>query len=126
MSNQQPFIGGLIAGKVAGKVIDGIVDRLVAHKNIPVTRRDAPKVREVVTQEVKEYTENATNNEPWYRSRVLIGGFGALMVQTGNIVVMLTDDVPNSMEDYWGQIAVMVPILFAIYGRLATRKPLGR
>ena len=48
------------------------------------------------------------------------------MVQTGNIVVMLTDDVPNSMEDYWGQIAVMVPILFAIYGRLATRKPLGR
>lgn len=126
MSNQQPFIGGLIAGKIAGKVIDNVVDRLVAHKSIPVTRRDATKVREVVVEEVQEHIENVTNNEPWYRSRVLLGSFGALLVQSGNIVVMLTDDVPNSLEDYWGQIAVMAPILFAIYGRLATRKPLGR
>lgn len=126
MSNQQPFLGGLIAGKIAGKVIDNVVDRLVAHKGIPVTRRDAPVVRGALREELQEHIENATNNEPWFRSRVLLGSFGALLVSAGNVLQMFTDDVPNSMEDYWGQVAIVVPILFAIYGRLATRKPLGR
>lgn len=126
----QPLIGGMVIGHIVDRVVGKALDRVAASPSLSLEKKDVNVVRDAVVKDVVDEVgavfENHNNREPWYRSRVLLGSYGAAMVATGNLLQMLADDVPDSLEDYWMQISVIVGIGFAIYGRLSSGKALGR
>jgi hypothetical protein len=104
--------------------------------SVPVANSAAPQVAREVTDAVKPLIENATNSEPWYRSRVYIGliaaGLGAIAqhfgVQiSGADVQLVTDSIPELMQ-LGGSIFEVLGLLYATYGRVvgASKPALGK
>ena len=122
------IVGGLIIGKIVDKAVDIALGRIVASKNIAVTSKEAPAIKEAVVKEVVERVEpvvqNITNKGPLYKSRVFLGTLFAALAAVAQIGTMYTDDVPNSVDEYMTQIAIIVPVLYAMYGRIVNKKPL--
>ncbi len=113
----------VIFGEVFGKVLD-----TVSKPSVPVDPGNEREVAKAVTEKIAPIVVNATNNEPWYQSRVILG---ALVAIVGSILgafgIVLDDDTRN-------QIIVLIPTvistfgaIYALYGRIfgGTKKPLG-
>lgn len=121
-------IGGLVIGKLVSTAVDVALGRIAKSRYNPVTDKDVPALKEILVKEVTERVEpvvqNANNQEPLYKSRVMLGAVSAAIVAIGNIGVMYTDGVANTPNDYLTQVAVIVPVFYAIYGRIVNKKPL--
>lgn len=124
------LIGSLISKFLIKSAVEKVLTEAVKSPNIPISKGATAPVAEAVatkiTAEVNSIIENQTNQEPWYRSRVLLGSFSALMIAVGSLVQMLSDGEPNHFSDYWAQVVIIAPIMFAIYGRLFAGKAVGR
>lgn len=111
------------------KLVETALDRFIDNTPTQMQKQEVPVARDAVVREVEREVDaivkNATNNEPWYKSRVLLGSFFSLTASAASIAVMLLDDVPNSFDDYYLQLSVIAGTAMAIYGRLATVKPIG-
>ena len=119
-------IGGLVIGKIVDKAVDAALEKVLGGSRLSKNVKEAAKkevVREVV-EKVEPVVQNANNQEPLYKSRVMVGTVGAILVATGNIIVMYTDDVPNDINDYMVQLGVIIPAIYAVYGRIVNKKPL--
>lgn len=125
----QKFLGPIIAATIVEKVVGAVLERLAKSKDVSLTKKDVPVVREAVTQEVtKEYNsriEHATNNEPAIKSRVVQGSAGTIILAITGVVQMWFDGIPNTPADYMPHVGVIATALWAIYGRLRARKPVG-
>jgi hypothetical protein len=117
-----------------GKVFDRTLET-VLKPSVPVPDSAAPQVAHEVTSAVKPIIENATNSEPWYKSRIYIGlivaGVGAIAqhfgVQvSGSDLKLITDSVPELIQ-LVGSAAELIGILYATYGRIvgASKPPIG-
>jgi hypothetical protein len=127
MSTKQGFVGTAVVSVLVGKAVDAAVTRLSQDKSVPLDSRYAKDViADRVAVEVDEYVKNQTNAEPLYRSRVVLGSVGAAMVAVGSIVQMYFDDRPNDINEYLTHVGVLVPIFYAIYGRVWAAKALGK
>ncbi|WP_172125303.1 hypothetical protein [Devosia sp. 919] len=103
---------------------------------MPVSDAAAPHVAREITEAVKPVLVNATNSEPWYRSRIYIGliaaGVGAVAqhfgVQiSGADVQLVTNSIPELVQ-LGGSIFEVLGLLYAAYGRVvgASKPALGK
>lgn len=114
-----------------GKVFDRTLDTLL-KPSTPVSNASATEVAEKVTAAVQPVIENATNSEPFWKSRIYIGlfvaGVGAIAqhfgVQvSGADIQLISTSIPELVQ-LIGSLAEVVGILYATYGRIVgSRKP---
>lgn len=101
----------------------------------PVDNDNAEKVAEKVTAAVKPIVQNATNGEPWFRSRIYLGliaaGAGAVAQHfgiqvSGSDLQLISNSVPELIQ-LGGSVVEVLGLLYAAYGRIvgASKPPLG-
>lgn len=95
--------------------------------DVPVNNADAHQIAERVAQQVAPIIVNQTNQEPWFRSRVIWGSIVAIL---GGVLQLYgysfnADDQAMAV-DLIGQGITFAGTLFALYGRLVAKKPLGQ
>lgn len=110
-------------------IVDKIFDRLVKDPYIPVSPVDEtitkPEIEKVVTEELKPVIEHLTNNEPWYKSRVM---WGSILGIAGGLVTIgthLANGIPIDTANYGPPAASIVGGVGAILGRFFAKKPIG-
>lgn len=118
----------MLVESIFAQVFTKVLDR-VLKDDVPVAPADAQQVAQAVTKEVAPIVVNATNSEPWYRSRIYLGllvaALGMLGSATGYFVI------PGEEIDSIVSIITMAMelggVAYATYGRMvgATKKPLG-
>lgn len=120
---------------IVGQVFTRTLDTLL-KPSTPVNNSQAEHVAKQVTEAVKPVIENATNSEPWYRSRIYVGlivaGIGAIAQHFGvNVsgadIQLVTSSIPELVQ-LVGSLAEVVGLLYAAYGRIvgASKAPLGK
>lgn len=108
----------------------------VQKPSVPVAPGDEQRVAYEVEKAIKPIVVNATNSEPWFRSRIYIGlitaGVGAIAqhfgVQiSGADIQLVTNSVPEVVQAV-GTVMEAIGLLVALYGRIrgASLKPLGQ
>ncbi len=128
-----------LAEALGGMIFNRVLDTLL-KPDVPVENSKAEKVAAEITREIraeiKPVVENATNAEPWYRSRIYIGliaaGLGAIAQQfgvqvSGEDIQLVTNSIPEIVQAI-GTLAEIGGLLYAAYGRwVGSRKaPLGK
>ena len=124
-----------IAEAIGSMIFSRVLDTLLKPE-VPVSDVYAEKVAAQITKEVAPVVENATNSEPWYRSRIYLGliaaGLGAIAQQfgvqvSGEDIQLVTNSVPEIVQAV-GTIMEVAGLLYAAYGRwVGSRKaPLGQ
>lgn len=113
---------------IFGQVFDRVLDT-VKKPSVPVTAGDERTVAVAVAKELAPIVENATNSEPWHKSRIfrglIVAGAGYLGSKIG--LVIGEGDVTVIIE----AVAAIVEaggVLYAAYGRIvgSFKKPLGK
>lgn len=117
-------MGNTLASILLGKIFDKTMETLL-KPSTPVSEASAPEVAYKVTEAVKPIVENATNSEPWYKSRIYLG---LLISGVGIFGSRFGINIPGSEIDSIVTIVLQVMevggLLFATYGRLVgTSKP---
>lgn len=101
--------------------VDEGLKQVVANKNNTVTATDANKASPVVTKEVKEQLkpviENQTNNEPWYKSRIVRGAAGVIATTAYTMFMDWYADGAILPEVLGGYVGIFVTNFYVIYGR---------
>lgn len=93
-----------------------------------VAKDVAPKVEANIAKQVNAVIENATNQEPWYQSRVILGTIvSGLAIVLGLAGYQLDAVDQNSIVSFAIAAAALAGNGYALYGRLIARfkKPLG-
>lgn len=130
MSEPQKFVGTLIAKTALEIAIDKVLKRAAKSPNISLEQRDVAVIREAVKDEAEwelnARVEHVSNAEPFYQSRVSMGSILAVVSAGIAIAQMLTDNVPNTWEEYSPPIGVVAGGLYALYGRWIAKKPFGK
>jgi len=120
---------------IVGQVFSRTLDTLL-KPSTPVNNSQAEQVAHQVTEAVKPVIENATNSEPFWRSRIYIGlivaGLGAIaqhfgVAVSGSDIELITASIPELVQAV-GSLAEIVGLLYAAYGRIvgASKAPLGK
>lgn len=127
-----------VTDKLIDKAVDKAVDKVVQSPSIDVSQKEAAPVRELVSNEVKKsvgaIVEHATNNEPWYRSRVTIGSIVAITspITSRLLSAIIGETVTINAEEQAAITDLLMALIsaigggYSIYGRLIARKPIGR
>lgn len=127
-----------MARTLADMLLDKIFQRTVetlTKPSVPVDDSVAPEVAKKVTQAIKPVVENATNSEPWWKSRIYLGlitaGLGAVAqhfgVQvSGSDLQLITNSIPELIQ-LGGSVLELIGLLYAAYGRIvgASKPPIG-
>lgn len=105
---------------ILAQVIRNEVQKVAADPKTDMTQRDVGKV----VAELAPVIAHATNNEPWYQSRVTIGSIVTIVASVAT-ALGYTVDVPT-----WTQLAILVvpPIAgaaYALWGRWVSTKPVA-
>lgn len=105
-----------------------------AKKNNDLTVKDAKaiapdvayKVQKVANEELIAFKTNLANEEPWYKSRVIIGLAVSLTMKLAIAAGVLTETL-NEEEVTTLILAAVSALgdLYALYGRTVTNKPIG-
>ncbi len=113
--------------QIFGQIFD-VVRSTVEKPSVPVASGAENDVAKAVTEKVAPIIVNATNSEPWYKSRVMLGALVSIVASLLGLFGIVLD------EDTRQQIVVLIPVIistggaiYALYGRIvgATKKPLG-
>ena len=111
-----------LENKIAAAVIE-----TVNKPNVAAQYQAARPIIEAVTDKIGPEIINATNNEPWYQSRVILGSLAA-MVATVLAIFGITFDL-DTQSKVIDLIVVAAPLIgsaYALYGRLTVKKPIGQ
>lgn len=128
-------MGKTIADMIMDKVFSRTLETL-QKPSVPVVNSAAPQVAQEIKEAVKPIIQNATNSEPWYRSRIYLGliaaGVGAIAqhfgVQiSGADLQLVVSSVPELFQ-LGGSILEILGLLYAAYGRAvgASKPALGK
>ncbi len=101
------------------------VREVLIKPSIPVASGDVPQVTAAVTREIAPIVEHATNNEPWYQSRVTIGAVLTLISGIYALATDFADGTPPDVETFTASAGVIAGAILTLYGRWVARKPLG-
>lgn len=114
--------------KIAAAVISTVGD-----PSVPANPAAAAPIINAVTKKITPEIIAATNNEPWYQSRVMWGSIVAIAAPVvapllswviGETVV-ITDEEQEAIASALTAFGAAVGGLLAIYGRFRARKPIG-
>lgn len=110
---------------IAGVVKDAIVE-VAQSKNNKLTVTEAVKLEPKITTSVEEAVapviENLSNNEPWWKSRVLRGAGSVLLGTAATAYLDFTDGTTPDVAAITAYVVTIYGALRVIYGRL-TNKP---
>jgi len=116
--------------KAVNVLIDAITKGAVAaadSKATDTTRADIGVITSKVLSEVAPVVLNATNNEPWYQSRVtlgaILGGVAGLVALAG---WSFPEEVQGKVVDAIVTLAPLIGMAITLYGRWRAKKPLGQ
>lgn len=123
-----------IIGSIAGAVANVVVATVMSPRNgapaneaaaIGAQAADIARVNPTV-QSIAAQVVNATNNEPWYQSRVT---WGALVAGAAGVAglfgVTIGDGERTVLVEGITAALSVVGAVTAIYGRWVARKPIG-
>lgn len=107
---------------------DAIADGVNVAVNSPstdATSKDKPVIAKAVTDALTPIILNATNNEPWYQSRVTLGALATLLGGSYNLVLQFVNHTPPTTDSFIAQATTLAGAAFVLYGRFIAKKPLG-
>ena len=111
-------------------LIKGIAESILSSAIEKKLKKDAvlatPQAVQVAAEAAAPVLIHATNNEPWYQSRVTLGSGFVVLTSIGTIGAMMTGTIPFNVEMLAANIATILGSGFALYGRYAAKKPLGQ
>lgn len=124
-----------IAEAIGTMIFTRVLDTLM-KRDVPVDNSQAEKVAAQVSRDLTPVVTNATNSEPWYRSRIYLGliaaGLGAIAQHfgiqvSGEDIQLVTASIPELVQ-LVGSALEIIGLLYAAYGRIrgASLKPLGK
>lgn len=121
-----------MAPSVSANVREAIVDGVVAAANSSgndLDHKDVTSVAAKVATQVVPVVLNATNNEPWYQSRVT---WGVILAAFFTILKPFTGTLPISEEqtaDIVNALATAGQVVgfgLTLYGRWKAKRPIGQ
>jgi hypothetical protein len=88
------------------------------------------QLREEIAEAVHPVIAHATNNEPWYQSRVTLGSIAVLVAMAaGGLGYSIEPETQGKVIDAIIQVAPLVVAAlggaFSLYGRWVAKKPIG-
>lgn len=116
-----------LTGALIGQLIEQGLNEAAAKKTISLQQKDVDKVTTSVKKEIVPVVQNATNQEPWYQSRVILGSaVSAIFVAAGFMGYQFELVEPGEVTDMVLDFVALAGTAFALYGRLkAGLKPIG-
>lgn len=106
--------------------IGAAVARSARDPKLSIDAGDITPVTEAVVQKVAPVILHATNNEPWYKSRVTWGAIiavaGPILSALGVSADLIDPDLAVSLST---AVVSVVGGVLTIYGRWKARKPIG-
>lgn len=117
---------GNLSNAMIGDLITKGLD-LASKKDNSLQKKDVASISATVKKEVAPVVENATNQEPWYKSRVIIGTVISMVFMGAGVVGYQSDLVqPGEITDMIMDGVALLGAAYALYGRLvAGLKPIG-
>ncbi|WP_208180001.1 hypothetical protein J4T85_019840 [Sinorhizobium medicae] len=117
--------------KLENKIAAAVITT-VANPAVPADAAAAGPIINAVTSKIAPEIINATNNEPWWQSRVVWGSIVAIAAPLAAPLLswVIGETVTISAEEQANIAAALAAAgaalggLFAIYGRFVARKPI--
>ncbi|WP_037437178.1 hypothetical protein [Sinorhizobium fredii] len=111
--------------KLENKIIGAVVS-VVGNPAVPAQPGAVSPIVDAVTSKILPEIINATNNEPWYASRVTLG---AILAASAGVLGLFGYAFPAEVQGkVLDLIIALGPVIggaLALYGRWAARKPIG-
>lgn len=97
------------------------IKQVAEKKTNDLAAKDIPAATKTVTDAVKEQIqpviENQTNQEPWYKSRIVRGAAIGLVGLLGTVLKDYNDDGTIPLTDIYGYGTTALGFIYVIYGR---------
>lgn len=111
---------------VVKEIVTDVLLKQAEKATSTLEKKDVPQVATSVTKEVTAAVEHATNNEPWYQSRVTWGAVISIALPVLGTLGVATDTInPDELVALCVAGGTVVGGLLTLYGRWAARKPLA-
>jgi Na+-transporting NADH:ubiquinone oxidoreductase subunit NqrC len=108
------------------ELVTDALQKQAAKSTASLEKRDVPQVASAVVKEVNAVVEHATNNEPWYQSRVTWGAIISIILPIAGTLGVATDTInPDELVALCVAGGTVVGGILTLYGRWAARKPIG-
>ncbi|APG91167.1 hypothetical protein [Sinorhizobium americanum] len=111
--------------KLENKIIGAVVSA-VANPAVPAQPGAVSPIAEAVTKKIAPEIIAATNNEPWWQSRVTLG---AILAAAAGVLGLFGYAFPAEVQGKMIELIIALgPVIgagIALYGRWAARKPIG-
>lgn len=108
--------------------LTSVVEKTLDRQDVPVSSHNVGQVTDKVVAAVAPVMVNATNNEPWYKSRIYWGLIAAgAGIVTSRFGFVLSGEDLQTLLDSGSDLITTVGLLYALYGRVvgAKKPPLG-
>lgn len=106
-------------------IANGVRD-VAVDPNTRLTPAEAGPVAKAITAEVLPGVLHATNNEPWYQSRVTWGAIVSIGIGLLGTFGVATDWIdPNQAISLGLGVGSVIGGVITLYGRWKARKPIG-
>jgi hypothetical protein len=116
-----------VRNAIAGAVVAGVTSA-VASPSTAAQAADRPIITNAVLQQLEPVIASATNNEPWYQSRVtwgaILGGVAGLLGVVGK-ADLLPAELQGRIIDGIIAAGPLIAMGVVLYGRWAAKKPIG-
>jgi hypothetical protein len=110
-----------LENKIAAAVRTALLEPTTPARGIEA----AAPIIEAVTSQIAPEIISATNNEPWFASRVTIGALAGLVGGSYGLVLDVLDGTLPTPESVTAQVVVIGGAALTLYGRWAARRPIG-
>lgn len=108
------------------KRVDKAMENAAADPTLGVRARDIPPVTAAVVAKVAPVVLHATNNEPWYQSRVTWGAIASIALPLLGAVGVSSDVIDADQFVALGlALGTAAGGVLTLYGRWKAKKPLG-
>ena len=116
-------VADIIFGQVFEKVLE-----TVKKPSVPVEKQDERAVAQAVTEKIAPIVVNASNSEPFWKSRIFLGLATAILGFIGSkLGLVINDSDVTEIINIGAAIVEAAGLAYAWYGRVvgSTKKPLG-
>lgn len=111
---------------IAKGILKKVIEKRLDKSDVPVSGHTAEVAADKAAEAAAPVLVNATNNEPWYQSRVTLGSGFVVLTSVGTIGGMLSGAVEFDVAVLAANLATILGAAFALYGRWKAKKPLGQ